>query len=151
MFLNLATNKLTGTIPTELGNLLLMSTYNSHAPIVPIVALLFCEACYGLLTLVNPTCLHSRIERIRLTINELDGPIPSELGRLTVVDALGLGRNYLTGTIPKEMGQMVSMTELGMEENNLNGTIPVELGGLQEMSEFSFAQMCVPFSVYSIV
>jgi Leucine-rich repeat (LRR) protein len=76
------------------------------------------------------------VERLRVTINELEGPIPTEIGRLTNLDVLDAGRNLLTGTIPTEIGLMANLNTLGLEDNRLNGTIPAVIGDLQDMRKF---------------
>ena len=59
-----------------------------------------------------------------LSINDLTGSIPSEIGNLTNLTSLWLNSNDLTGSIPSEIGNLTNLTELRLEENQLTGEIP---------------------------
>ncbi|CAN0152537.1 unnamed protein product, partial [Ectocarpus sp. 13 AM-2016] len=67
--------------------------------------------------------------------NGLTGPIPVELGRLTVLEYLDLGRNELTGEIPASLGQLVKLGTLDLGGSKLSGPIPLELGDLTKLKE----------------
>ena len=45
-----------------------------------------------------------RVTRLNLEDNNLRGPLPTVLGRLTNLEVLNLHRNQLTGEIPSELG-----------------------------------------------
>jgi Leucine-rich repeat (LRR) protein len=85
-------NNLTGTIPSELGNLtnlgILSLGNNQLTGSIPI-------------ELVNLTSL----TQLRLFENQLTGGIPAELDKLTVLEELILDSNQLTGGIPGELGK----------------------------------------------
>lgn len=87
------------------------------------------------------------LERLRVHINELKGTIPTEIGRLTDLDVLGVGRNFLTGTIPTQIGLMSSLDTVGLEDNFLTGTLPAAIGDLRNMGEFYSVEPCDLFSV----
>lgn len=102
------------------------------------------------------------------------GTIPTELGIMSNIELLGLGRNDLTGSIPEEMGNMESLSKhsyckrrcaflfcpfyltlllikyidtFGLENNKLSGTIPSELGNLQQMSKlFVCGTKCIRYT-----
>ena len=63
----------------------------------------------------------------------LVGSIPGEIGNLTNLEGLRLGRNRLTGTIPTELGRLASLEELDLPDNLLLGPIPPELGRLARL------------------
>ena len=69
-----------------------------------------------------------------LSLNDLTGEIPSELGNLTNLTYLHLGYNQLTGEIPSELGNLINLTELSLGGNQLTGEIPSELGNLTNLS-----------------
>ncbi|CAN0201479.1 unnamed protein product, partial [Ectocarpus fasciculatus] len=76
-----------------------------------------------------------RVARLYLEANNLQGPIPPELGNLSALQKLYLGGPYfsddgLTGTIPKELGKLIALQVLELRDNNLSGPIPPELGNL---------------------
>ncbi len=56
--------------------------------------------------------------------NELAGTIPSELGRLSFLRTLYLGRNNLVGTIPTELGMIKPIASISLQHNQLTGEIP---------------------------
>ena len=115
--LRLSNNGLSGTIPTELGNLtrldILFLSSNELSGTIP--------SELGNLT---------RLEYLYLSENELSGTIPPELGNLTLLEYLYLNDNALSGTIPTELGNLSSLEELHVSDNQLSGTIPPELGKL---------------------
>ena len=65
----------------------------------------------------------------------MTGPIPTELGNLTNLDALYLQNNRLTGAIPAELGALPNLRQLLLSSNDLTGPIPTELGNLTNLEE----------------
>ena len=63
----------------------------------------------------------------------LTGTIPTEIGRVTLMEALALSGNLLTGSIPTEIGNLGSLRYIDLVNNNLSGTYPTELGMLSEV------------------
>ena len=59
--------------------------------------------------------------------------VPPELGELTGLKELLLGRNGLTGEIPPELGDLVNLGKLDLSDNQLSGEIPSELGSLANL------------------
>jgi len=106
--LRLTSNNLSGTIPTEIGNL-------CDAERV----LLGSSACTQLLSFYD---------------NSLTGTIPAELGNLTTLTVLSLTSNQLSGTIPSSLGNLTSLTYLALAINQLTGSIPAELGNLTSVA-----------------
>lgn len=49
--------------------------------------------------------------RLQLTNNAIEGSIPVELGFLTNLGVLGLGRNHLVGEIPSELGNLKHLSK----------------------------------------
>jgi hypothetical protein len=78
-----------------------------------------------------------RVTELRLYMNNLAGPLPSEIQQLSALQALRLGANKLTGPIPAELGQLGALTILSLHENQLSGPIPKELGQLGELTGLS--------------
>ena len=74
------------------------------------------------------------MEFLSLLDNQLSGPIPPELGRLTGLQYLQLGGNQLSGPIPPELGQLTNLVQLTLYSNQLSGPIPPELGRLTALS-----------------
>ena len=80
-----------------------------------------------------------RVTELRLDNNNLEGPIPAELGKLAGLEQLSLFMNKLNGSIPPELGELSSLETLWLAGNNLQGTIPDELGKLTNLWQMSFA------------
>lgn len=59
--------------------------------------------------------------------------VPPEIGQLTWLKKLRLGRNQLT-TVPPEIGQLTWLELLGLEENQLT-TLPPEIGQLTRLKQ----------------
>ena len=76
----------------------------------------------------------TNLERLQLFENQLSGPIPPELGQLTNLVTLNLFDTRLSGPIPPELGQLTRLTSLWLTGNQLSGPIPVELGDLTELT-----------------
>ena len=120
-------NSLTGRVPPELGNLgkltMLNLRDNSLSGSIP--------AELGAL---------SSLDTLDLFNNDLSGLIPAALGNLASVQRLTVGWNELTGTIPAEMGQLDNATYINFSRNELTGTIPPELGDLESIELISVSR-----------
>jgi Leucine-rich repeat (LRR) protein len=72
----------------------------------------------------------SALKELRLRGNKLTGPVPAELGQLGALTQLNLHYNQLSGPIPAELRQLGALTQLLLHRNQLSGPIPAELGQL---------------------
>ena len=158
--LDISSEGLTGTIPSELGslaNLRRLFLYNNQlAGEIPTelgsLANLRRLLLWGnQLTGGIPTELGSLANLLSLDLsgNQLTGEIPTELGSLANLEGLSLWWNQLTGGIPTELGSLANLLFLDLSENQLTGAIPPELGGLANLSELYLADNqlmtgCVP-------
>ncbi|MXX71652.1 MAG: hypothetical protein F4Y73_07300, partial [Gemmatimonadetes bacterium] len=116
----LAWNKLTGSIPPQLGNL----------------ARLEVLALYGndLKGRIPPEL--GKLDRVRhlfLSSHELEGPIPPEIGGMVSVDTMYLAGNNLSGPIPPEFGNLVNLEHLALFDNELSGPLPAGFGKLKKL------------------
>ncbi len=91
---------------------------------------------------------NGRVIRLDLPRNNLMGRIPPELGDLTSLSSLSLGRirdgsefinNRLTGPIPPELGGLSNLEYLDLGGNQLTGEIPPGLGRLSNLTELWLA------------
>ena len=119
-YLDLSDNGLTGSIPSELGDLsglerLFLRDNRLEGEIPPELG-----------NLTSLTHLH-------LWDNTISGPLPPELGRLSNLQDLRLATNRLTGPIPPELGNLSNLRRLYAYENRLTGPLPPELGDLSEL------------------
>ena len=143
--LTLSGNRLSGTIPAELGNLAFLSSLylytNQLSGEIPsemgdLSNLRYLELNHNQLSGQIPSELGSlsKLERLSLHSNRLTGQIPSDLGSLASLKQLNLGGNQMTGTIPAELGNLTNLTSLGLSNNQLTGSIPTELGNLTNLT-----------------
>ncbi len=124
--LDLAQNELTGPIPAELGSL------------YSIVELYLYD---NQLTGSIPTELGnlSNLGELALHDNQLTGEIPTGLGSLTNLTHLLLNNNQLTGAISTELGNLTNLKVLKLSHNELTGDIPAELAQLTNLTELELA------------
>ncbi len=113
-------NQLSGSIPSELGNLSnLEKLYFGHNQISGSI----------------PSELGNLSNLLLLEFfeNQLSGSIPSELGNLSNLLYLYLDSNKLSGAIPSELGNLLNLVYLFLENNQLTGIIPSKLGNLSNL------------------
>ena len=146
--LNLLSNRLSGTIPSLLGQLINLSVLqlysNQLTGVIP----------SELWQLKNLTTLElggnrlsgelpeeiSQLEKLKVLSlygNLVSGSIPVELANMDQLVAIGLNNNQLTGSIPPELGILNNLTNLSLRENQLSGSIPAELGNLRNLGGLS--------------
>ena len=76
-----------------------------------------------------------RVRELSLRHNIVTGTIPPDIGRLTMLELLGLyGNSLLIGAIPPELGNLTMLLLLLLNGNNLSGPIPPELGNLTTLT-----------------
>jgi len=113
-------NKLSGSIPKEIGNAKSISKFflsgNKLSGPIP--------SEIGKLT---------NMFAILLSNNLLSGPIPREIGNFQNLQRLDLSDNNLSGSIPKEIGNLKNLRDLILSSNKLSGTIPAEIGNLNPL------------------
>ena len=80
-----------------------------------------------------------RVTRLNLESNNLRGPLPTVLGRLTKLGFLNLHQNQLTGEILSELGQLTKLDRLDLGTNQLTGEIPSNLGQLTKLKSLDLA------------
>ncbi|KAK7319552.1 hypothetical protein RJT34_04274 [Clitoria ternatea] len=81
----------------------------------------------------------SSLTSIDLSLNELTGPIPSDISTLLpFATSIDLSGNKFNGTIPAALGNCTYLNSLRLDNNTLSGQIPQELGKLQRIKSISF-------------
>uniref|UniRef100_A0A0D3B2N4 Protein kinase domain-containing protein n=1 Tax=Brassica oleracea var. oleracea TaxID=109376 RepID=A0A0D3B2N4_BRAOL len=154
------TNRMSGEIPYSLGNITRLETLqlfnNNFEGIIPPSL----GKCSYLLDLsiennkfngITPTEILqiSTLVSVNMSNNLLTGSLPgdvgrlenlglpSELGSLTKLVNLDLGKNNLKGKLPVSLGNLTSLRELSFLENNLEGEIPDAIARLTQMVVFA--------------
>lgn len=107
----------TGTIPSDIGNLLNLEFLNLAGNSLGGEILSY---------IVNLVYL----EEVYLYDNEFTGSIPTQIGNLTQLRELLLGANQFTGDIPPELGSLSYLERLRLHHNQFTGNLPDELGNL---------------------
>ncbi|KAM3737755.1 hypothetical protein ACB098_09G080200 [Castanea mollissima] len=81
---------------------------------------------------------------IDVSCNNLEGPIPEEIGVLKSLYILNLSHNAFTNSIPPSLGKLSHLESLDLSSNKLTGVIPMQLAnGLTflEVLNLSFNQL----------
>ena len=134
IFLSLWDNQLTGAIPSQLGSLSnltgLWLSGNQLTGSVP-----------------SQLSNLSSLEVLDLESNQLSGQLPTDLGDLSALKDLWLGDNLLSGPIPTELGNLSDLEALGLNDNQFTGEIPQSFTGLTSLTGLYFsnnAGLCAP-------
>ena len=117
--LNLDYNRLSGSIPTKLGDLVSLRRLNlSH----------------NFLSGSIPPQLGNlaNLEYLNLGDNLLSNSIPPQLGNLANLEVLRLHDNQLTGGIPSQLGNLANLEWVEFGGNQLTGCIPLALQNVRD-------------------
>ncbi|CAB9516494.1 LRR receptor-like serine threonine-protein kinase [Seminavis robusta] len=88
------------------------------------------------------------LESLLLSWNlQLKGNIPTEVGLMTRLTALGFSATHLSGTLPTELGRLRSLENLIIAHSKLDGTLPTELGNLSNLKVLVSAQANISGSI----
>ncbi|RWR74161.1 putative leucine-rich repeat receptor-like protein kinase isoform X2 [Cinnamomum micranthum f. kanehirae] len=74
---------------------------------------------------------------IDLSLNQLTGNIPSQMGHLKTLHSLNLSDNFLSGPIPESFQNLESIESLDLSHNKIVGTIPPQMVQLYKLSAFN--------------
>ncbi|KAH9716324.1 protein kinase domain-containing protein [Citrus sinensis] len=164
--LNIYGLNLTGTIPSELGNLSSLQTldlsFNWFSGSIP--ASIFNMSSLLSIRFTNNTlfgelppnfCNHlSNLESLFLKSNMFHGKIPSTLSNCKRLREISLSLNDFSGTIPKEIGNVTKLIGLYLRGNQLQGEIPKELGNLSKLEilwlQNNFLTGAIPSSIFNL-
>uniref|UniRef100_A0A7R9ZQM0 Leucine-rich repeat-containing N-terminal plant-type domain-containing protein n=1 Tax=Craspedostauros australis TaxID=1486917 RepID=A0A7R9ZQM0_9STRA len=75
------------------------------------------------------------IHKLIFTLNDMSGPLPSELGLLEDLHSIYMSGNYISGELPAELGNLSNLHKLNLARNQLQGPIPASFGKLGKLSE----------------
>ena len=84
----------------------------------------------------------TRVTRLLLPGEGLNGTIPPQLGSLFELTHLNLRRNSLTGEIPSELGLLANLEALRLSGNDLTGCIPP---ALEDVPTNDLASLGLPY------
>ncbi|XP_024633599.2 receptor-like protein EIX2 [Medicago truncatula] len=123
IFLDLAHNKLSGSMPKCVYNLTNMVTIHETSLFTTTIELF---------TKGQDYVYEIQPERrtFDLSANSLSGEVPLELFRLVQLQTLNLSHNNFIGTIPKTIGSMKNMESLDLSNNKFFGEIPQDISSV---------------------
>ncbi|XP_027166050.1 MDIS1-interacting receptor like kinase 2-like [Coffea eugenioides] len=82
----------------------------------------------------------SKLIYLDFSVNELSHEIPPEICNLRNLTHLALGSNQLSGPIPDGIGTLHNLIELYLNNNTLIGPIPKELGDLKLLTNLELGE-----------
>ncbi|KAG5244221.1 leucine-rich repeat family protein [Salix suchowensis] len=71
-----------------------------------------------------------------LGMNQLNGSIPEDFGKLKKLQLLSLFENHLSGEVPPSIGLLPALKTFKVFSNNLSGALPPKMGLYSKLEEF---------------
>uniref|UniRef100_A0A0D9VIP8 non-specific serine/threonine protein kinase n=1 Tax=Leersia perrieri TaxID=77586 RepID=A0A0D9VIP8_9ORYZ len=124
--LTLATNKIVGHMPKEIGNLVNLTILTMHDNFL--TGTLPSSLGTIPISLFNITTLSISLG---ISYNQLEGSIPPEVGNLQNIAVFDARYNQLSGEIPVTVGQCQILQKLYLQNNSFIRNIPSSLRGLK--------------------
>ncbi|CAN6846625.1 unnamed protein product [Brassica oleracea] len=81
------------------------------------------------------------MEWLTFGINALSGPFPKEIGLLTKLKSLGIGRNNFAGSIPAEIGNCTELLKIYLSNSGLSGEIPSSFANLVNLEDAAITDL----------
>ncbi|KAL3937443.1 MAG: hypothetical protein SGBAC_007454 [Bacillariaceae sp.] len=119
----LQVNRLTGSIPGELGGMEILENLAIGR---------------NQLSGTIPAQMQS-MEELRLidmSSNRIGGSLPTVLGQMPNLASFLVNENRLTGTIPSEFGELTALTTLLVQDNRLEGDMPLQVCEMRNTKTF---------------
>ncbi|KAH1092126.1 hypothetical protein J1N35_019383 [Gossypium stocksii] len=148
-YLDLSSNRLTGELPSSLGNLTQLAvldlSYNYLQSIPEDIGRLTNLVALNLSSNRFIGAIPSSVSNLTnlaslfLQSNQLDGSIPEDIGRLTNLIALNLSSNRFIGAIPSSVSNLTNLASLFLQSNQLDGSIPEDIGRLTNLVAFDLS------------
>ncbi|KAK6134314.1 hypothetical protein DH2020_031937 [Rehmannia glutinosa] len=127
--LDLSDNRLTGTVPWS--SLLKISSLR-------VIAVTRNYQLSGSLP-VDMCGPGTRLEKLRLSINQFVGSIPESISRCGQLKIISFSYNNFTGSIPVNIGSLSQLQILALGRNQLSGSIPPSIGNLSNLNTLDFS------------
>ncbi|KAF9621622.1 hypothetical protein IFM89_024946 [Coptis chinensis] len=141
--LDLSRNRISGEIPTWIGNLTWLETLalsnNSFVGPIPLefcnlVNLVFLDLSQNNLSGPIPSCLNlTSLEYMHFQVNNLTGLMPEALLKSPKLKTLDLKHNNLSGSIPSWLALLSNLRIILLKGNHLSGSIPHEFCQLNKI------------------
>jgi hypothetical protein len=116
-YLDFDSNYLTGTIPDEYENLILMGFLGMHN---------------NLLTGTLPAYFNDLryLRYLYLHNNQITGTLPRNMTGMRTLDYFEVGTNFFSGTIPNSLGQLTQLRYFYVNNNYLSGSLPRSMSNI---------------------
>ncbi|CAL5390973.1 unnamed protein product [Camellia sinensis] len=121
-------NRLTGSIPKEIGNI---STLQH-------ITLEFNQLSGALPPELGNL---SQINHIHLTSNYFTGELPGTLAKLITLTEFRVSGNQFIGKIPNFIQKWTNLKKLGIQASGLDGPIPQEIASLRNMTDLRISDL----------
>jgi len=115
-------NKLTGTIPSEIGHLTMLTGISLDGKT---------NELEGTIPESIGRLVHLRV--IDIDENNLIGSIPDSIYGLKKLKVLDLNDNNLSGSLSESIGNMAMLVFVQLQGNNFTGSVPLNLGKLENL------------------
>uniref|UniRef100_A0A0E0LII3 non-specific serine/threonine protein kinase n=1 Tax=Oryza punctata TaxID=4537 RepID=A0A0E0LII3_ORYPU len=79
------------------------------------------------------------LENMRLSDNQISGPIPATFANLTSLRKLALLGNKMSGPLPEEFGNLTGLVELELSDNSLSRDLPSDICKGRQLEMFHVA------------
>ena len=100
--------------------------------------------------LVNWPSLHF----LDVADNQLEGPIPDEIGQLASLQTLYMDENAWSGHIPKTLCSLTGMTSIVLSSASISGAIPQCIGALKQLQVLDLSETqlngTLPYSMHTL-
>eukprot|EP00588_Corethron_pennatum_P005459 CAMPEP_0194289768 /NCGR_PEP_ID=MMETSP0169-20130528/39785_1 /TAXON_ID=218684 /ORGANISM="Corethron pennatum, Strain L29A3" /LENGTH=845 /DNA_ID=CAMNT_0039037155 /DNA_START=122 /DNA_END=2659 /DNA_ORIENTATION=+ len=133
-------NKLTGTIPSEIGHLTMLTGISLDGKVnelegtIPesvgrLVHLRVIDIDENNLTGSIPNSIYGlkKLKVLDLNDNNLSGSLSESIGNMKMLEFVQLQGNEFTGSVPLNLGKLENLKTLMIENNNFNGAIAQEV------------------------
>ncbi|PON69845.1 Phosphorylase kinase, gamma catalytic subunit [Parasponia andersonii] len=100
---------------------------------------------------IPPSLSRAPLRILSLSGNRLTGPIPPEIGGLTMLRELILESNQFNGTLPRELGSLSNLQRLLLTANNFTGQIPQTFENLKNLTDFRIDGTRISGSIPSLI
>ncbi|XP_077225784.1 receptor kinase-like protein Xa21 [Tasmannia lanceolata] len=95
--------------------------------------------------------LSTNLYQLAIGENQISGNIPSQIGNLINLQALGIYSTFITGSIPTSIGMLQNLQQLYLGNNSLSGKIPYNIGNITQLTDldlpFNNLQGSIPLSL----
>ncbi|GAY68466.1 hypothetical protein CUMW_264350 [Citrus unshiu] len=145
--LNISRLNLTGTIPSQLGNLSSLQSLNLSfnrlsgsipSAIFTTYTLKYVSFRENQLSGAFPSFIYNKssLQHLDFSFNTLSGEIPASIcSNLPFLEYISLSKNMFHGGIPSALSKCTYLRILSLSYNDLSGAVPKDIGNLSKLKE----------------